>query len=1393
MLLSVLMVLTAAAQGFNPDSPAEPGTQYRIKVQASPKEAGTVSGGGWYVSGKKATLKSSPTSAAWRFVNWTDNEGTVVSTQSTFTYSDINANKTLTANYEQQQVSMVTLSHDPSTGNFKATLSGAGTYAVGAKIRVRANNVSDWTLVNWTRKDNGEVMSTTNEFDYVTTEEDVEFVAHYRFTPGSSPAEPNETKAKHKVTLKANPSQGGSVSNSTPFWVREGEQYWINASNRTDWKFVGWTLEDGTPLSANSYIGLTMGTRDMVIIANFEFSPGNPSNPGSDCKKRFTLYGQTARAFKGESVLYPLYLENTSAAKELSLTLALPEGITANPDGVQLTSRTSAYSVKASQEGQDFTLSLTGGTQISGNNGAVVLVPLQIGAAVKDSIYSLSIKESSLTLADGTQPAMTSRSGSLQVSTPEEGDLQAQFTVDRYMNRAQFINTSSEGCKTFIWDFGDGTTSNERNPMHIYQSPGTYNVKLTAKGIVKTDISEQSIIVNPASTWAAEGDYTLDRKAVGVRNFTSLHEAISLLSQCTPRGTIEVAVPAGEAYPMDATQADSLNLLKTFTQKLIQTGATLKFTSAASDSSSSIAINTTPEAESLCSAMAFIRLLILDNVQVTLNGADVHPQALLKDSEEMVCSGKATGEVTLNGLSSSPSVSVRWNASIEAGSKLTDFVANGTGNIPSMVINSTATAIQRVTYNIEYLLDGVLMCTTQHVIGVRPLLRNAVLTCNSPADGSEINFGNQLVSWTGLGSLASGGYTFYWKRTDIDAEWSERECTTNSIYLQCVPGASYAWKVKAYGACDEKESAIFNFTVKRQADLAVTEFVVPEAVNALRTFTITAKVKNVGNGTTLRYSWTDALYYSQSADGVGTATRLTAVTHRGALEPGGTYDLTFTIKAPEASMGQVYYYLKTDDSNEETESDEQNNLAVSAAVSIAESYVQADDYEALKVLFNTLTGSSWRQKWQVNTPAINSTAWPGVTFNNDGRVLAINLSGNNVAGELPTEGFALPLLTSLNMSGNRVRGNLPAFVKELPALTTLDMSACALTELAGPLPATIKNLSLANQNDFRPLSYFTRQEWEMATYIENVETGSIISYNHALRNFTAHPTLSLYSKSDTYLGALTYNNGRYMLKLNGDYRLASGTEVYVRVAEGTAKNNRLRGTLSWKKGDANVDGMVDVLDARHTLNRILSWQTGSFNYLAANTYDTDDIINVQDVVATVNMFITDEASEGAKHVKARTASESVTPQGTLQIEANGLWLDAEKPVGGIDITLQGVKQSQVGLRMSHNRYQMFTHQMGDRLRVVIISPSGDEIAAGKNQLLKLSVAGAEIVSVKAADMDALDMPLAIGDGLSTAIDGPDADDEAQTELYDIQGRKLDNTPRLPKGIYIRNGRKVVIK
>ena len=32
---------------------------------------------------------------------------------------------------------------------------------------------------------------------------------------------------------------------------------------------------------------------------------------------------------------------------------------------------------------------------------------------------------------------------------------------------------------SYLWDFGDGSTSNERNPTHAYATPGTYAVTLT--------------------------------------------------------------------------------------------------------------------------------------------------------------------------------------------------------------------------------------------------------------------------------------------------------------------------------------------------------------------------------------------------------------------------------------------------------------------------------------------------------------------------------------------------------------------------------------------------------------------------------------------------------------------------------------------------------------------------------------------------------------------------------------------------------------------------------------------------------------------------------------------------------------------------------------------------
>ena len=55
----------------------------------------------------------------------------------------------------------------------------------------------------------------------------------------------------------------------------------------------------------------------------------------------------------------------------------------------------------------------------------------------------------------------------------------ANFTFDVNNLTVQFTNQSSKATN-YLWDFGDGNTSTEVNPEHVYQQGGEYKVELTA-------------------------------------------------------------------------------------------------------------------------------------------------------------------------------------------------------------------------------------------------------------------------------------------------------------------------------------------------------------------------------------------------------------------------------------------------------------------------------------------------------------------------------------------------------------------------------------------------------------------------------------------------------------------------------------------------------------------------------------------------------------------------------------------------------------------------------------------------------------------------------------------------------------------------------------------------
>ncbi|MFW6019785.1 MAG: M4 family metallopeptidase, partial [Bacteroidales bacterium] len=51
----------------------------------------------------------------------------------------------------------------------------------------------------------------------------------------------------------------------------------------------------------------------------------------------------------------------------------------------------------------------------------------------------------------------------------------------------QFTDNSSNGPNSWTWHFGDGTTSNQQNPLHVYTQDGTYDVKLKVSNSFGSD------------------------------------------------------------------------------------------------------------------------------------------------------------------------------------------------------------------------------------------------------------------------------------------------------------------------------------------------------------------------------------------------------------------------------------------------------------------------------------------------------------------------------------------------------------------------------------------------------------------------------------------------------------------------------------------------------------------------------------------------------------------------------------------------------------------------------------------------------------------------------------------------------------------------------------------
>ena len=86
------------------------------------------------------------------------------------------------------------------------------------------------------------------------------------------------------------------------------------------------------------------------------------------------------------------------------------------------------------------------------------------------------------------------------------GSLQALFTYTLSASTVTFSNLSTGGATSYSWNFGDGNTSTQTNPVHTYIAAGTYTACLVA---VSPNCSDTVCKTINITTVTGENDYNL--------------------------------------------------------------------------------------------------------------------------------------------------------------------------------------------------------------------------------------------------------------------------------------------------------------------------------------------------------------------------------------------------------------------------------------------------------------------------------------------------------------------------------------------------------------------------------------------------------------------------------------------------------------------------------------------------------------------------------------------------------------------------------------------------------------------------------------------------------------------------------------------------------------------
>lgn len=256
-----------------------------------------------------------------------------------------------------------------------------------------------------------------------------------------------------------------------------------------------------------------------------------------------------------------------------------------------------------------------------------------------------------------------------------------------------------------------------------------------------------------------------------------------------------------------------------------------------------------------------------------------------------------------------------------------------------------------------------------------------------------------------------------------------------------------------------------------------------------------------------------------------------------------------------------------------------NTNGCSSYAEILVEFIPESEMAVLRAIYQSTNGDEWTFSWDINN-SYSVGSWYGVGIE-DGHIVMLDLSNNNLTGTLPANMNALSYLDYFDVSNNKIGGNLPAsisgwnytgyytttlnfsgniFTGSIPAsynissgTMVLDVSGNRLNSLETPLNRNrVTELDIKNQEIWSSIAVQINPGMDALISLPNLCT-----YRYSNQDFAANNTFSVYLEEDN-IGVVTSQEGIVIIPAIMLANAMPGASLTLVQSTGDAQGTKIR-------------------------------------------------------------------------------------------------------------------------------------------------------------------------------------------------------------------------------------------